>query len=262
MDEKKSSFPIGIFDSGIGGLSVLTHIKKILPNEKIIYIADNLYSPYGNLSISKITLRSKKIIEKLVTLNCKLIVVACNTVTTNLITNLRKNFNTPLIGVEPGIKPASLNSKSGVIGVLATKGTLSSSLFYKSINNYNLNIKILEKEGKGLIEIIENNKINELKTKKILKSYITPMIKKNADHLVLGCTHYPYLIPVLNQILKNKMKIIDTGIAVAKQTKKILTQYELLNTNKKNKLNLYFQTGESSKINYFLKNQIFKKIIL
>lgn len=262
MNEKKSSSPIGIFDSGVGGLTVLTHIKKNLPNEKIIYIADNLFSPYGNLSLSNINSRSKKIIKKLISLNCKLIIVACNTITTNVITNLRKEFDTPLIGIEPGIKPASLNSKSGVIGVLATKSTLSSSLFSKSIKVYNSNIKIIEKEGVGLIEIIENNKINELKTKKILNSYIAPMIEKNADHLVLGCTHYPHLIPVLNKVLKNKMKIVDTGIAVAEQTKRILIQHKLLSIEQKNKLDLFFQTGDSLKINYFLKDQIFKKIIL
>ena len=127
---------------------------------------------------------------------------------------------------------------------------------------YNSNIKIIEKEGVGLIEIIENNKINELKTKKILNSYIAPMIEKNADHLVLGCTHYPHLIPVLNKILKNKMIIVDTGIAVAEQTKRILIQHKLLSIEQKNKLDLFFQTGDSLKINYFLKDQIFKKIIL
>ena len=253
---------IGVFDSGIGGLTILNYMVEKLPHENFIYLSDNKNCPYGNKSQEQIINFSLKNSKKLIELNCKMIIVACNTATTNSIDLLREKIAVPIIGIEPGIKPASLNSKSGVIGVLATKGTLSSSLFSKSIKVYNSNIKIIEKEGVGLIEIIENNKINELKTKKILNSYIAPMIEKNADHLVLGCTHYPHLIPVLNKVLKNKMKIVDTGIAVAEQTKRILIHHKLLSIEQKNKLDLFFQTGDSLKINYFLKDHIFKKIIL
>jgi len=257
-----NSSPIGFFDSGIGGITLLNSIKKILPNEKIIYIADNLYSPYGSLSPLKIKKRSFQITGKLISLGCKLIVIACNTATTNSIHELRKNFNVPFIGVEPGIKPASLKSITGTIGVLATKGTLSSSLFSKTNNLHASHIKIIEKEGTGLVELIEDNKINDLKTINLLNSYIKPMIDQNADLLVLGCTHYPLLEPILMPIIKDKMKIVDIGNAVAQQTKKMLLNYKIINSIKNTAKEIYFSTGNVKLLSSFLKNKDVAKIII
>jgi len=161
--------------------------------------------------------------------NCKIIVVACNTATTNAITYLRKNYNIPFIGIEPAIKPAALQTKTKSVGVLATKGTLSSELFHHTTHLYNKGIKVIEQIGEGLVPLIEKGRINSIEMRELLHVYLAPMLTENIDHLVLGCTHYPYLIPVIKSILPDTVKIIDSGEAVARQTKNILKKHELLN---------------------------------
>ena len=231
--------PIGIFDSGVGGITILNAIKKLLPNENIIYLSDNFNSPYGEKSSEQINYLSKKNTDWLLSKNCKLIVVACNTATTNSISYLRNLYDINFIGVEPAIKPAALNTKTGSIGVLATKGTLSSQLFYTTSNDYCDNINIIEKNGDGLVELIENgiNSGNELQ--KLLNKYIQPMIKSNIDHLVLGCTHYPLIKESIEKILPDTVKILESSEAVAKQTKKILKENNLLNQLKSSKFEFY-----------------------
>ena len=192
--------PIGLFDSGIGGTSIWKAIHQLMPNENTIYLADSKNAPYGEKSKEEIIALSKKNTELLLEFNCKMIVVACNTATTNAIKELRATYNIPFIGIEPAIKPAANNSKTQTIGILATKGTLSSELFNKTIELYK-DIKIVEQIGHGLVELIENGEINSPEMEKLLQSYLTPMIEKNIDYLVLGCSHYPYLIPKIKTIL-------------------------------------------------------------
>jgi glutamate racemase len=213
--------PIGLFDSGIGGTSIWKEIHQLLPNEDTIYLADSKNAPYGEKSKEEIIQLSFKNTEFLLNQNCKLIVVACNTATTNAIKELRNKYNVPFIGIEPAIKPAALHSQTQKIGILATKGTLNSELFYKNIEQFQ-DIQIIEQIGFGLVELIENGKINSTEMKSLLLQYLTPMIESNIDYLVLGCSHYPYLIPQIKKILPNNIKIIDSGEAVAKQTKKII----------------------------------------
>ena len=153
---------------------------------------------------------------------CKTIVVACNTATTNSISFLRKTFKLPFIGVEPAIKPAAINTKTGNIGVLATKGTLSSNLFNITSNDYCSKINIIEKNGDGLVEMIENGILNGTEIEDLLTKFLNPMIKSNIDHLVLGCTHYPLIKDSIIKILPSNVKILESGGAVAKQTKKII----------------------------------------
>jgi glutamate racemase len=215
--------PIGLFDSGIGGTSIWKEIHQLLPNEDTIYLADSKNAPYGEKSKEEIIQLSFKNTEFLLNQNCKIIVVACNTATTNAIKELRNQYNVPFIGIEPAIKPAALHSQTQKIGILATKGTLNSELFYKNIEQFQ-DIQIIEQIGFGLVELIENGKINSSEMKSLLLQYLTPMIESNIDYLVLGCSHYPYLIPQIKKILPNKIKIIDSGEAVAKQTKKIVTE--------------------------------------
>ncbi|MDG2397320.1 MAG: glutamate racemase [Flavobacteriaceae bacterium] len=261
--KKDKTLPIGMFDSGIGGLSLYKPIKKLLPQEKIIYISDNLYSPYGKLTSEEIKKRSFKIVNQLISLNCKLIVVACNTATTNSITELRKKFEIPFIGIEPGIKTAALKSSSGVVGILATKGTLTSKLFYKTSNLYASHIKIIEKDGSDLVELIEKNKIYESNTIKLLKNYLKPMIKNKADVLVLGCTHFQFLKPIIKPIIKNKMKIYKINTAIAKQTKSILINKNILNSiSKKNKNDQFYYTGSNEGLISYLKNPKTKKVTI
>lgn len=215
--------PIGIFDSGIGGTSIWKEIHHLLPNEKTIYLADSKNAPYGQKSKEEIIALSMKNTELLLKMNCKLIVVACNTATTNAIEELRAKYDVPFIGIEPAIKPAASNSKTQIIGILATQGTLNSALFNKTTEKYQ-NTKIIEQVGHGLVQLIENGGINSPEMTQLLHSYLTPMIEANIDYLVLGCSHYPYLIPQIKKILPEHIQIIDSGEAVAKQTQKVLRE--------------------------------------
>jgi len=224
-----STQPIGIFDSGVGGTSIWQEIHKLLPHESTIYLADSANAPYGPKGKEAIVNLSIKNTEYLIKQDCKLIIVACNTATTNAISVLRANYNIPFIGIEPAIKPAALNTKTKAVGILATKGTLSSELFHKTNNLFASNIKVIEREGEGIVELIESGQLYSEAMTTLLKSYLKPMIAANIDYLVLGCTHYPYLIPILLNLLPNNVKIIDSGEAVARQTKAILEKHGLLN---------------------------------
>jgi glutamate racemase len=215
--------PIGLFDSGIGGTSIWSAIHDLMPNEDTIYLADSKNAPYGKKSKEEIIALSIKNTEFLLEMNAKIIVVACNTATTNAIKELRASYQVPFIGIEPAIKPAALNSKTQTIGILATKGTLSSELFNKAVEIYQ-DTKIVEQVGYGLVELIENGEINSPEMTKLLLSYLQPMIDENIDYLVLGCSHYPYLIPQIKKIIPQHIQIIDSGEAVARQTHKILIE--------------------------------------
>lgn len=245
-----NSAPIGLFDSGIGGTSIWKEINTLLPNENTIYLADSKNAPYGQKSKDEIIALSKKNTEFLLNQNAKLIVVACNTATTNAIDELRASYDVPFIGIEPAIKPAAKSSETHTIGILATKGTLSSELFSKSVLNYPTT-KIVEQVGFGLVQLIEEGKMNSKEMTLLLKSYLEPMVKENIDYLVLGCSHYPYLIPQIKKIIPKHIKIIDSGEAVARQTKNVLMETNLLSNDKK-----------SSQIFYTNYNPIVLKSIL
>lgn len=247
--------PIGIFDSGIGGTSIWREINKVLPYESTIYLADSRNAPYGEKSKEKILQLSIKNVELLLQKGCKLIVVACNTATTNAIKELRAAHRVPMIGIEPAIKPAALNSKTRTIGVLATKGTLSSALFNNTSEIYASGIKVLDQVGTGLVEQIEKGEINTLKTRGLLQAYLEPMLRQGMDQLVLGCTHYPYLIPLIREILPENIKIIDSGEGVARQTRNILQLNNLLaGSDGERGTYRFFTNGDVEVLNYFLKD--------
>ena len=221
---------IGIFDSGVGGTSIWREINRMLPNESTLYLSDSKNAPYGDRSKEEIISLAIKNTEFLLNKNCKIIVVACNTATTNAIKYLRAHYDVPFIGIEPAIKPAALKTKTNIIGILATKGTLNSALFETTSQNIDKEILIKEQIGKGLVTLIEDGKLHSEEMAALLNGYLQPMLAQNIDCLVLGCTHYPYLIPKIRTIIGNKICIIDSGEAVAKQTKKILEQHNLLKT--------------------------------
>ncbi len=229
---------IGLFDSGVGGTSIWKEIHKLLPFENTIYLADSANAPYGQKSKSEIIRLSEKNTEFLLDHKVKLIVVACNTATTNAIKELRAKYNIPFIGIEPAIKPAALNTQTQTIGILATKGTLNSELFSKAVHSHT-NVKIIEQIGHNLVPLIENGLINSSEMRELLEIYLQPMIAQNIDYLVLGCSHYPYLIPIIKEILPKRIKIIDSGEAVAKQTRNILEQHDLLASAQIPKLTFY-----------------------
>lgn len=234
--------PIGIFDSGIGGTSIWREIHHLLPNEKTIYLADSKNAPYGQKSKEEIIALSMKNTDLLLEMNCKLIIVACNTATTNAIKELREKYSVPFIGIEPAIKPAATNSKTQTIGILATQGTLNSELFYRATQKFE-STKIIEQVGHGLVQLIEDGKINSPEMTQLLRSYLTPMIEANIDYLVLGCSHYPYLVPQIRKILPEHIKIIDSGEAVAKQTQNLLKEKVGFTTEKNSEPIFYTNTN-------------------
>jgi len=221
--------PIGIFDSGLGGLSICKEIIELLPNESIVYLADSINAPYGEKSKEDIIQLSIKNTELLLELNCKVIIVACNTATTNAISILRERFDVPIIGIEPAIKPAALQTKTGKIGVLATEGTLKSELFLLTAEQFRDSLELIEIKGENLVRLIEAGEME--KTKPLLIKYLLPMIEAGVDNIVLGCTHYPFLIPLIKEIVPDSIVIIDSGRAVAKQTQVILSSQNILSND-------------------------------
>ncbi len=249
-----NNHPIGIFDSGVGGTSIWKEINALLPNEDTIYLADSKNAPYGEKPKDEIVQLSIKNTKLLLDKGCKLIVVACNTATTNAIYYLRNYYDVPFIGIEPAIKPAALQSQSKTVGVLATKGTLSSSLFHSTAENHANGIKIIEQVGTGLVPLIEAGKVNSPETKSLLIRYLKPMLGAGIDYLVLGCTHYPYLIPVLEKLLPNNVKIIDSGEAVARQTKAVLSQSDLLTSSNEKGKHQFITNADLGILESFLKD--------
>ena len=223
-----NEFPIGIFDSGIGGLTIQKKINNFLPNENLLYYSDNFNSPYGNKSGQELDEICFKNCEFLINKKCKLIVVACNTATTNCIKKLRSKFNIPFVGVEPAIKPAAKKTKSGKIGVLATEGTLRSKQFNNISEIHTKNVKVVEENAKGLVELIERGIFKGQDLRLILIKHLNRMIEIGIDQLVLGCTHFPLIIDEIKKIIPPKISILESSDAVAKQTKRVLKENNLI----------------------------------
>lgn len=236
----KNAAPIGLFDSGVGGTTIWKEIIRLMPNESTVYLADSLHAPYGPKGKEIIQQLSGQNTEFLLAQGCKIIVVACNTATTNAIGMLRQKYPVPFIGIEPAIKPAALNTQTGKVGVLATRGTLSSALFHETAKRFASGIKILEQHGDGLVELIEAGKAGAPETKSLLKKYLQPMLDAGIDALVLGCSHYPLLLPQIREIIPPEIKVIDSGEAVAKQTYRILEEHNLLNVTSVAPLHQFF----------------------
>ncbi|MEM9075615.1 MAG: glutamate racemase [Bacteroidota bacterium] len=245
--------PIGIFDSGVGGTSIWKEIHRKLPYEDTVYLADSKNAPYGTKPESEILKLSRKNTEFLLEQGCKLIVVACNTATTTAITHLRHTYDVPFIGIEPAIKPAALHTKTKKVGVLATKGTLASSLFNNTSKLHAEGIIVLEQEGKGLVELIEAGKEQSEEIEALLRTYLEPMLDAQVDCLVLGCTHYPYLIPLLKELLPKEIQIIDSGEAVARQTHSILKQQNLLSTSTEKGRSIFYTNKDKEVLKNFVK---------
>ena len=223
--------PIGIFDSGLGGLTIYNEIHTLLPNEDIIYLADSKNAPYGEKSKEEIIRLCVKNTEFLLEKGCKIIVVACNTASTNAVKYLREHYDVPFIRVQPAIKPAALNSRTKVVGILATKGTLKSELLFETSQRFARGVQVVEQVGEGLVSLIEHGKMKSPEMTALLHKYIEPMLLENIDYLVLGCTHYPFLTDQIQKITGDTVCVIDSGEAIARQTRVILEQEGLLNQN-------------------------------
>ena len=237
--------PIGIFDSGVGGLSVLKELKRLLPFESFIYFADSAHAPYGEKKPEEIYRFSKRIVNFFLERKVKLIVVACNTATAHAIRKLRRQHIIPFVGMEPAIKPAALHTKTGHIGVLATAGTFRGKHFAETTETFAKGVQVHTQVGKGLVDAVEQGDINTPETTAILRKYIEPMLKQNIDSLVLGCTHYPFLCKEIKTIVDKKdVAIINPSEPVARQTKNLLFSFDLeCNCNTPPKYH-FFTTGK------------------
>jgi glutamate racemase len=229
--------PIGVFDSGLGGLSVLRHIRACLPHEDLLYFADSGFAPYGGRPESEIVARTLAIAEFLTQRHAKALVVACNTATAAAIKALRARYPAlPVVGVEPGLKPAAALTQSGTVGVLATKFTLSSEKFHllrEQISSTS-KVRFLLQPCIGLVDQVEKGELQSAETATLVRRYVEPLLEQGADTLVLGCTHYPFVLPLIEQVVSRHAKpvaIVDTGEPVARQLQRLLSERGLLNAD-------------------------------
>ncbi|MEJ0004028.1 MAG: glutamate racemase [Pararobbsia sp.] len=220
--------PIGIFDSGLGGLSVLRAIRSLLPGEDVVYLADSGYAPYGERDDDFIADRSTAIGEWLLCQGAKALVVACNTATAQAVHLLRAWAPVPVVGVEPGLKPAAMRSISGVAGVLATGATLRSEKFRRLLVEHQARCRFICQPGHGLVEAIERGETDSPELLALLERYLAPMLAEGADTLVLGCTHYSFIDAAIRQVAGDRLTLIDTGTAIAQQLVRLLSARELL----------------------------------
>jgi glutamate racemase len=219
---------IGIFDSGCGGLSVLREILRVLPGESFIYYADNANCPYGEKTPEFIRNRGRRITEYLLSRGAGIIVVACNTATAAAISTLRNEYSVRFIGMEPAVKPAALSSRTGVIGVLATAGTLKGSKYLTTKGIYEDNVKIVEHVGLGFVELVENGILDGPEAERTVKESLMPLLEAGADRIVLGCTHYPFLRNVIQRIAGPDALVIDPAPAVARHLVEVMKEEGLL----------------------------------
>ena len=221
--------PVGVMDSGVGGLSVLRHLRAELPAEAFLYFADQAHIPYGPRPAEQVFAFTAAITRFLLARQSKLIVVACNTATTAALDRLRQSFpDLPFVGMEPAVKPAAAQTRSGVVGVLATPGTLSSHRYASLMTRFAGDIQVLEDPCLGLVQLIEAGATQAAETGALLQRAVAPMLAAGADTLVLGCTHYPFVRPLLDEIAGPDVTIIDPAPAVARQTRNVLQQHDLL----------------------------------
>ncbi len=228
MSELDAAAPIGVFDSGIGGLSVLTQIRRLLPAESLLYVADNGHLPYGNKPADYVIARSLAITRFLTEQGAKAIVVACNTATAVAVAELRRQFALPVIGIEPGLKPGIRHSRGGVVGVLATAGTLGSEKFQRLITTHGQQRRVIVQPCHGWVEQVESGALASQKTWELVASIIQPLRLQGVDTLVLGCTHYPFLAPLIRELAGPEVEIVDTGPAIARELQRRLDALGLL----------------------------------
>jgi glutamate racemase len=247
--KNKHQRPIGIFDSGVGGLSVLREIQGGYPAENLIYIADQDHVPYGNRSRYEVLGYSEGITRYLLSREAKLIVVACNTASAVGLAELRKKFpDLPFVGLEPAVKPAAESTSSGVVGVLATPATFQGELYASTVERFARGVKILQDTCPGLVDQIEESKIDHPETREILERALTPMLEAGVDEIVMGCTHYPFVIPLIREIVGDKIRVIDPAPAIARQAGRLLEQFDLKTAGDNAGETIFLTTGDPIKM--------------
>jgi len=221
--------PIGIFDSGIGGLTVLHAIHQLMPDEPLLYLADQAHVPYGPRKLEEVRHFSEMITHFLLNQGARLVVVACNTASAAALKYLRNVFpHVPFVGMEPAVKPAAEHTHSGVVGVLATPATFQGELYASVVERFSQGVKLLQHTCPGLVSQIESGDLDTPETRRILEEALHPMLKAGIDTIVLGCTHYPFVIPLIQQIVGPNVRVIDPAPAVARQVQRLLVASDLL----------------------------------
>ncbi|GAB2704029.1 glutamate racemase [Aliiglaciecola aliphaticivorans] len=224
-----SNAAIGVFDSGVGGLSIAAAIRQMLPHENVIYVADSANAPYGGKLEHFVLQRCQAIVEYLMAQQVKLIVVACNTATLTCIAKLRALYPIEFVGVEPGIKPALNASQSGIVGVLATHNTIKSEQYQQLVARLKTHNKVLSQACDGLVEKIEAGEFDSLATQQLIQQYVTPLVSQGADQIVLGCTHYGFLGQQIRCIAGDDVQLVNTSDAIARQTLAVLERNDMIN---------------------------------
>lgn len=220
---ERNNGSIGIFDSGVGGLSVLREVRALLPQEGLIYFADQGHVPYGPRPLEEVRAFSEEITRFLLAQGAKLIVVACNTASAAALHYLREKFpDVPFVGMEPAVKPAAEHTQSGVVGVLATPATFQGALYASVVERFAQGVTVLQDTCPGLVGQIEQGALDTVETRAILEKALNPMLERGIDTVVLGCTHYPFVIPLIRRIVGETVRVIDPAPAVARQVKRIL----------------------------------------
>ena len=236
--------PIGIFDSGVGGLSVLRELRALLPSESVLYFADQGHVPYGPRGLEEVRVFSEEITRFLLSLGAKLIVVACNAASAAALRTLRVVFPTiSFVGMEPAVKPAAESTHTGVVGILATPTTFQGALYASVVERFGSGVTILQDTCPGLVGLIEKGELDSPGTRKILEKALHPMLERGIDTVVMGCTHYPFVIPLISQIVGPEVRVIDPAPAVARQTARLLDSAGLRNTNPTPGLMRFFTSG-------------------
>ena len=217
---------IGVYDSGVGGLSVWRELVRLMPDEDFVYYSDAAFCPYGPRDPQFVTERACAVTDFLIAKGCELIVVACNTATAAAISHLRATYDIPFVGMEPAIKPAILHSQSGVVGVLATAGTFKGRLYLNTLARFSGKVKVIQRVGEGLVETVEKGILDGPEVEAMIHRCIDPMLEAGADHIVLGCTHYPFLQPVIERLAGDAVTVVNPAPAVARQAMRLLKKVE------------------------------------
>ena len=257
MITRSSTSPIGIFDSGVGGLSVWREIRCLLPYEDTQYVADQAHIPYGPRPVTEIRDFSRGITKFLMRQRCKAIVIACNTASGAALHMLRKQFpHVPFIGMEPAVKPAAEHTRTGVIGVIATPTTFQGELFRNLVSRFGMDIQIHTQTCPGLVEIVESGESNSRLAEKTARNCIEPLLKHNIDQLVLGCTHYPFLSRTIKRIIGPEIALIDPSPAIARQIKRILHTNKTTNVQNKRGQHTFYTTSSANNLKTFIETSI------
>ena len=224
----RSRASIGVFDSGLGGLSIAREIRLRLPHESIVYIADTAYCPYGGRPLEEISRRSVAMTRALLDQGAKIIVVACNTASGAALDMLRATFDVPIVGLEPAVKPAAASSANGRIAVLATPATLKTGRFNRLVDRHGAGVDVVKVPCPGFVELVESGTVSGARAVETVREVLRPILDSRVDRVVLGCTHYPFLRDTIAEVVGPDVQILDSGAAVARQVGRVLAQHDLL----------------------------------